>query len=180
MKKMFLSILLCCQLLCSFSQTGNVGIGTTTPRARLHVTDSNVLFSASPVLPITPGNPPAEGGGRRFMWYADKAALRAGIAFGNQWDKDSIGILSIALGNSTKAKGESSFASGAGTNALGVRSTATGDFTTASGNGSFSAGFRTVASGDFSFIMEVYLSSPVSQNECSTNMPARFQSKIFT
>lgn len=151
MKKLFLLSFLCCQMLCSFSQTGNVGIGITTPAARLHVTDSNVLFSASAVLPLSPGNPPVEGGGRRMMWYAAKAAFRAGIAFGNQWDKDSIGILSIALGNSTKAKGESSFASGAGTNALGNQSTATGDFTTASGNGSFSAGFRTVASGDYSF-----------------------------
>ncbi len=130
----------------------NVGINTTNPIAMLHVKDSNVLFSGpNSVLANTPYSPPIEGPGARLMWYPQKAAFRAGLAFGNQWDKDSIGILSIALGNSTKAKGESSFASGAGTNASGIRSTATGDFTTAAGYASFSTGFQTVASGDYSF-----------------------------
>ena len=130
----------------------NVGINTAAPQAMLHVKDSNVLFSGpNNVLANTPYNPPIEGPGARVMWYPQKAAFRAGLAFGNQWDKDSIGILSIALGNSTKAKGESSFATGAGTNASGIRSTATGDFTSASGYGSFSTGTQTLASGDYSF-----------------------------
>ncbi len=130
----------------------NVGINTQTPQAMLHVKDSNVLFSGpNSVLANTPHNPPVEGPGARLMWYPQKAAFRVGLAFGNQWDKDSIGLLSIALGNSTKAKGESSFATGAGTNATGIRSTATGNFTTASGYGSFSSGNQTEASGDYSF-----------------------------
>lgn len=147
-------------------RNGNHGVGTVSPVARLHVADSNVVFTGpNNVVASTPYHPPIQGQGARMMWYPQKAAFRAGLVFGNQWDKDSIGILSVALGNSTKAKGESSFASGAGTNASGIRSTATGDFTTASGNSSFSGGngstasglsavafgSNTIASGDYSF-----------------------------
>jgi hypothetical protein len=32
------------------------------------------------------------------MWYADKAALRVGRVTANQWDKDSIGLYSVAMG----------------------------------------------------------------------------------
>lgn len=129
-------------------RNGNHGMGTVLPVARLHVADSNVVFTGpNNVLASTPYDPPIQGPGARMMWYPQKAAFRAGLVFGNQWDKDSIGILSIALGNSTKAKGESSFASGAGTNATGIRATATGDFTTASGNSSFSGGNGSTASG---------------------------------
>ena len=160
MKILYVLIALCCQLLCGFSQTGNVGIGTTTPKARLHVTDSSVLFSASAVLPITPGNPPVEGGGRRMMWYADKAAFRAGIAFGNQWDKDSIGTLSTAFGNSTKAKGESSFASGWASSAPGTTSTAMGQNSIASGNYSTAIGSSTNASGENAVALGAFAKSP--------------------
>lgn len=129
-------------------QAQNVGIGTSNPVARLHVADSNVVFTGpSNVVNNPSANPPAQGPGSRMMWYAQKAAFRAGLAYGFQWDKDSIGIMSIGLGNSTKAMGESSFASGAGTNAYGDRSTAMGDFSTAAGLGAFAVGSSTMASG---------------------------------
>jgi hypothetical protein len=132
----------------------NVGIGTSNPVARLHVADSNVLFTGPlNVINTTPANPPVQGPGARMMWYPQKAAFRAGLAYGLQWDKDSMGIMSIGLGNSTKAIGESAFASGAGTNATGVRSTAMGDFTTASGYGSFAIGTNTLAAGSYSVAM---------------------------
>ncbi len=64
----------------------NVGIGTNTPLAKLHVLDSNVRFSsASFTLPTTPGNPPVSGAGRRAMWYSDRAAFRAGAAQNDEW-----------------------------------------------------------------------------------------------
>ena len=69
----------------------NVGIGTFTPLARLHVTDSAVVFSANGVAPGIVGNPPISGEGRRMMWYADRAAFRAGYVVSSNWDKDSIG-----------------------------------------------------------------------------------------
>ena len=140
---LFIAVLL---LQCAAAQ--NVGIGTSNPVARLHVADSNVLFTGPlNVIDNPSANPPVQGPGARVMWYPQKAAFRAGLAYGLQWDKDSMGIMSIALGNSTKAMGESSFASGAGTNAYGVRSTAMGEWATASGYASFAIGSSTIASG---------------------------------
>jgi len=117
----------------------NVGIGTTTPVARLHVADSNVLFTGATGLPGSPGNPPLSGGGTRMMWYPDKAAFRAGNINGFEWDKDSIGIYSFASGFSSIARGE-------GSTALGFRPAATGDYSSA-------AGYNTIASGNYSLAM---------------------------
>lgn len=63
-------------LFASLTANAQVGIGTTTPLARLHVTDSSVLFSVAGDIPTTPGNPPICGPGRRMMWYPDKSAFR--------------------------------------------------------------------------------------------------------
>lgn len=135
-------------LMIQTAQAQNVGIGTSNPVARLHVADSNVLFSGpANIFLNTTSFPPVQGQGARMMWYAQKAAFRAGYVFNNQWDKDSIGVVSVALGNNTKAKGESSFASGAGTNAYGDRSTAMGENTLASGYGAFAVGSSTIAAG---------------------------------
>src|SRR5215813_6122146 len=97
MKKIFSLLLLTVIYLNSFSQ--NVGIGTTTPVARLHVADSSVVFTGALNPPsLTNSNPPIQGAGSRFMWYPQKAALRAGTVNGGQWNKDSIGINSFATG----------------------------------------------------------------------------------
>src|SRR5687767_14465425 len=108
------------------SYAQNVGIGTLTPLARLHVIDSSVVFSAPgfPTFPV--GNPPVNGFGRRMMWYADKGALRAGAVVGSQWSKDSIGTYSIALGYNPVASGSVSFSAGEATRATAEASTAMG------------------------------------------------------
>lgn len=135
-------------LMIQTAQAQNVGIGTSNPVARLHVADSNVLFTGpNHVVNSTSANPPVQGPGARMMWYPQKAAFRAGLAYGLQWDKDSMGVISVALGNSTKAMGESSFASGAGSTAYGDRSTAMGEGTVASGIASFAAGTQSIAAG---------------------------------
>ena len=147
----------------------NVGIGTTTPLARLHVADSSVVFSANGDINILlpAGNPPISGFGRRMMWYPDKAAFRAGYANGVEWNKDSIGnysfavgainkasgLASIAMGYANIASGAGSTAMGNGTNASGNLSTAMGKFTKASGDFSTAMGESTIASGDFSTAM---------------------------
>ena len=134
----------------------NVGIGTSTPSARLHVADSSVVFSANGGLPGNPGNPPIQGSGRRMMWYADKAAFRAGFVDGNHWDKVNIGNYSFATGYSTTASGFRSTAIGSGTIASGGYTTAMGTGTTASGDASTAMGSFTIAIGNYSTAMGSY------------------------
>ena len=145
----------------------NVGIGTTTPLARLHITDSSVVFTASGIASSTPGNPPVSGTGRRMMWYADKAAFRAGYATSDAWDKNQIGNYSFATGFSSQARGLHSTAMGAVCLAVGESSVAIGETCIASGDytvvigtlasasaiGSTAFGFNTIASGDYSTVM---------------------------
>ena len=126
----------------------NVGIGITTPKARLHVADSSVVFSATGAGSSSPGDVPISGAGRRLLWYVDKAAFRAGYVSGVNWDKDSIGYASFAFGNNTRAKGLYSAAWGEETKAIGdIGSTAFGYLTIASGRYSTSWGESTKALG---------------------------------
>ena len=136
-----------------FANAQNVGIGTTTPLARLHVNDSSVLFSATGDVPFQPGNPSISGAGRRMMWYPDKGAFRAGYVKANRWNKDSIGIYSIAMGYDTKASGYVSTALGQETTASSDGSTALGVRTIANGSSSTAMGHQTTASGSSSVAM---------------------------
>src|SRR5687768_6042723 len=113
MKKSILTLIICSALIHSIhAQIGRVGINTTAPLAMLHVKDSNVVFTGLYPLPFPSANPPVSGTGTRMMWYPNKAALRAGVALGQQWNKDSIGLYSLAIGYDTRASGESSVAIG--------------------------------------------------------------------
>jgi hypothetical protein len=125
-------------------KNGNVGIGTDNPTALLHTQGTgtgqgNVIFVGE-YKPANAGDPPVSGSGARMMWYADKAAFRAGY-----WDAATIGDFSAGLGCNTTASGQSSTALGYGTTATGVRSIAMGSFTTASGYGSITGGAYTTA-----------------------------------
>ncbi len=151
MKQIIFFFIVTLNLMTSYSQ--GVGIGTTMPLARLHVTDSNVVFSATGDVPGTPGNPPLQGVGRRMMWYPDKAAFRVGRVSFTQWDKDNIGVYSFASGNNTTAMGIISTAMGNITTASGFTSTAMGFSTTASGSNSTAMGSSTTASGSNSTAM---------------------------
>jgi trimeric autotransporter adhesin len=128
----------------------NVGIGTTTPTARLHVKDSSVLFSGSFGVLVPSGNPPASGPGKRLMWYADKAAFRVGTVTSTYWDKDSIGNYSIALGYDTKALGQASISIGAFSSARGAQSLALGNYCNSEGDLSTSLGYGASAQGSVS------------------------------
>jgi Chaperone of endosialidase/Head domain of trimeric autotransporter adhesin len=163
MKKVFAIIIIVSS--CMDVAAQNVGIGTNTPQARLHVTDSSVVFSANGSVPAVPGNTPLSGFGRRMMWYPDKAAFRTGIVFGPNWDTDSTGKYSFAAGNNTKASGDASFAIGSNTSASGnvsfaagfdtratnLSSTALGGATLSSGFASLANGYVSTASGNYSF-----------------------------
>lgn len=152
MKKLFSTLLMLVISYCSDAQ--NVGIGTLNPLARLHVTDSNVLFTATTVGARPPGfSLPVNGGGTRMMWVPQLAAFRAGAVPGPTWNADSIGFLSFAAGFGTMAKGNASTAFGEYTNASGNLSTALGGLTQATGNSSFATGFSAIASGTTSTAM---------------------------
>ncbi len=145
----------------------NVGLGTTNPKAKLHVQDSSVVFAASDISPVTTGNPPFSGAGRRMMWYSDKAAFRAGYVLGSNWDKDSVGKYSFAAGYNNKAKGDVSIAIGSNTTASGDATIALGSNTIASGNTSTSIGYSTIASGNASTAMGY---STIASGDASTAM----------
>jgi len=135
------SLFICLATVPLLGTAQNVGIGTNAPAARLHVADSNVLFSGPLTLPANPGNPPASGAGARMMWYPRKAAFRSGYVESNQWDKDNIGPFSFATGVNTKASGFISTAMGTNTMAIGVASTALGSYTTAKAYAGIALGY---------------------------------------
>jgi len=124
MNKGLILIISVLSMISSYSQ--NIGIGTTNPKARLHVADSSVLFTANAVLPASPNDPPVTGPGTRMMWYADKGAFRAGGVSGALWDKAFIGNYSFAAGYNVSARGASSIAMGESSDASGPGSIAMG------------------------------------------------------
>lgn len=134
--------------LSSFSQ--NVGIGTNLPKARLHVADSSVVFTAGDPYASVTGAPPITGAGARMLWYSGKAAFRAGFVNGTQWDKDSIGYFSIAAGYGTRASNINTAAFGFLTNASAEHSTALGYNTRSSGTASLATGSYSEANGNSS------------------------------
>lgn len=141
-------------MLTSFIQAQNVGIGTLNPLARLHVTDSNVIFSALAVSadPVT-FTVPVSGAGTRMMWLPKKSAFRAGTVVndfgteGDYWNSENIGNWSFAAGYNNKAFGLSSTVFGFRNEGTGDYSTAMGERTLASGSVSTALGSLTIASG---------------------------------
>lgn len=129
----------------------NIGIGITNPKARLHIADSSILFSAAGAASFNAGNTPVTGAGRRMMWYADKAAFRTGYVQGMNWDKDSIGDYSFAAGWNPNAPGYSSVSIGGSTVARGYYSVAMGFRTSALQQGAVALGDSAVAFGGSSF-----------------------------
>ncbi len=153
---------------CMVCAAQNVGIGTSTPIARLHVADSNVLFTGPITIPFTTTyNPPESGAGSRMMWYPQKAAFRVGVVDGTQWDKDSIGVFSFSTGYNSKAIGGASMSMGFNTNASGQSSTSMGYYTNSSGSSSTSMGVFTTATGNYSTSMG---GSTTASGNSSTSM----------
>lgn len=135
MKQLIIAITSCC--FCIMAQAQRVGIGTTNPRARLHVADSSVVFTGPDILYPVAKDPTIRREGNRMFWYADKAALLVGgIGTWTEWDKNDVGQYSFAtgydikavanyssaFGESTKANGNYSIAMGRGTQANGLAS----------------------------------------------------------
>jgi hypothetical protein len=89
-----------------------------------------------------------------MMWYPDKAAFRAGLVSGSNWDSENVGLYSVAFGDNSRASGGFSTASGGFTEADGYGSVALGHstqanhyYTTASGRTAIADGYASVAMG---------------------------------
>ena len=141
-----------------------------TPATTIENSNGNTILQTSEggslLAPDLGGAIPAEGAGARMMWYPAQKAFRAGrvglVKDGSQWNADSTGIYSAALGVDTKASnfgsmaiGEETIASGIDATAMGFRTTASGDLATTMGNNTTAnaqsataMGNNTTASGD--------------------------------
>jgi hypothetical protein len=125
---------------------GNVGIGTTSPSAKLHLQDGSVLFAGLPII----------GSGAKMMWLPEKAAFRAGEVSAEQWDANNIGLYSVAVGLDTQASGEASTAmgndaraTGRVSTAIGISPRAKGNYSTAIGNVARAEGTSSTAIGNY-------------------------------
>ena len=157
------------------ADVAKVGIGTTTPLARLHIQGSSSILavgggdlSGDPssdffdVTNIIDDEP-------TFLWYPKKSAIRAGLANttyvldhstgGNPyWSEPNIGMYTVAMGYAPLANGLASVAMGYDTAATGDYSVALGERTLARGDGSLAIGThasggplsQTEALGDYS------------------------------
>lgn len=84
----------------------------------------------------------ATGYGSRMFFNPKRAAFRAGLPSGIQWDPLNIGNYSMGLGHNTIAKGDYSFSSGSATTAL-------GDYSTVMGQGTFAQSAYEMAVGRY-------------------------------
>lgn len=139
---------------------GNVGIGTITPAAKLHLQDTaigrgNVVFVGK--THNNPGNPSVSGGGTRMMWYPDKSAFRAGSVGATEWDEQNIGYYSTATGVGTIASGLGAFATGYVARATSDYSTAIGFNVIASGFGSKAMGYNINVPGWYSTAIGTFI-----------------------
>ncbi len=128
-----------------------LGLGTATPSFPLSLgngtnTDGSILSLGYGTVGTDGQSLTVAGPGSRMMWYAKKAAFRAGSVDDTEWDDANIGLRSVAFGDSTKASGNYSFASGSYTTASDDGATAFGDYSTASGMSSTVIGSANTAS----------------------------------
>ena len=118
-----------------------LGIGTTTPEFKLSLDSNGSILAMGSVgsgiilndFDLTPNL-------SRLIWYPRKAAFRAGLVEGTEWDDVNIGTYSMALGLGTVASVEGSTVGG------GRYNTASGLYATVSG------GSWNTASGNYSMI----------------------------
>ncbi|WP_019941915.1 tail fiber domain-containing protein [Dyadobacter beijingensis] len=132
--------------LVGYAAQAQVGIGTETPQAKLHVHGGGLQVNTANLNPdVNPfyddSNPePVES---RLRWYDNKCAFRVITErVGNGgFDIANIGMFSFASGFET-------FASGNSSTALGLRSVASGNYSFAAGFNSTSSGLRSIAQGN--------------------------------
>jgi len=133
------------------TDTDSVGIGTTSPAAKLDVRGTfNVGVNDSGYNVNFYG----QYSGSRLFWDENKMALRAGWDYdGSHWAPANVGSRSFAVGYNPMASGTASIAMGALTTANANYATAMGYQTLASNLYATAMGQNTTASGPFSMAM---------------------------
>ena len=127
-----------------------VGIGTTTPSAKLHVSTPGYSFDPHNTNPVASL---VVGFGSQALGHGCNSIGYQAVSGKDDGDGTFSGNFSVALGYQTLASGGSSTAIGDNTTASGVVSTAMGYNTTASGGYSLSSGYNSSASQDYSIAM---------------------------
>jgi len=122
---------------------GNVGIGTTSPSAKL-----DVEVSSGGAATIGSSGNIASGNYSVAIGYENEATGNYSIAMGRN---TSAGYVGTAMGDGTDASGYASTAMGWGSVASGSYSTAMGEHSIASGDWSTAIGAEIEAAGDWSF-----------------------------
>lgn len=132
-----------------------IGNGTTDVNrhnALVVYKDGNMILKNPTTVTVNPAGftVPVSGSGTRMMWLPEKSAFRSGTVTGTDWNADSIGLYSFAVGYNTRAKGIGSVAFGNTTIASGSGSFATGFFSNAINSGSIAMGQGAYAAGSYS------------------------------
>jgi hypothetical protein len=97
-----------------------------------------------------------QGAGTKLQWLYDKAAFRAGLVNGTQWDISNIGLYSFSTGINNIASGTASIALGLSSQATGINAVAIGGVAVASGSNSVALGNTVTASGLYSTALGGY------------------------
>ncbi|GEM_PF-3271829 len=88
-----------------------VGIGVIAPKMKLHLAQDGGILAEGTFGAASSAVPPA-GAGTRMLWYPGKAAFRAGVVGGSQWDDANIGPYSVAFGLDNLVSDDSTIAGG--------------------------------------------------------------------
>lgn len=128
---------------------GQLGVGTSTPLAKLHVSSGQVLFTG---IQTGVSAVPVTGDGTRLMWLPEMSAFRAGRVTSDRWDDPYIGQYSAALGLNNSASGLYSFATGSNNTASGQASVVFGEVNTNSGQNALLGGASNTLSGSYSIL----------------------------
>jgi Chaperone of endosialidase len=127
--------------LLSLSASGSYPDNQTYDKERFRVDNDGSLLSVADYSGGINTTAPIEGAGTRFMWYATKAALRAGQINGTQWDDANIGLYSTAFGENVRALGDDSIVVGKNSVAANTGTVALGEGHTATGANSVALGY---------------------------------------
>ncbi len=127
--------------LLSLSASGTYPDNSTHDKERFRVDNDGSILSVADYTGGVNTTAPIEGAGTRFVWYAAKAALRAGQINGTQWDDANIGLFSTAFGENVRALGDNAIVVGKNSVAANTGTVAFGEGHTATGANSVALGY---------------------------------------